>query len=426
MYEGKSPGPMLISAIDRFIERKYEVIDKCIEGGIYLFIIFLFVTKGEGIRNILLFTNFSFWLITLKYRKNKHILVEPLSLLFWGNIISIILSIVFSIDVLYSFRASEGDFLKSILLFPVLTTILTDKNRLKRFIYVSLFLLLFTSSAGFYSYLVHGTSIQKIDTPLRHAMHNRFARDLNSLLPFAFVLLFITRGLMSRILISMVILAGISTLIFSLSRGGVIAFLSTMGVWLLYSLRKKEVNLKFVLVSIPLAFILLGMVLYYFSPDIRNRVSSTKTELTTFNERTPAWIPVIYAAAERPIFGWGCGNKIFRMDLPFEKTPQKVSPFKTGFALKNPHNTFLSKLFHQGIVGLTLYLTLLIVATITFWKKSLSSHGLKSFILIACTSVLIGTYFIHSMAEVVTLKYLTLILGVGIAAQNVSSEDSNN
>jgi O-antigen ligase len=231
---------------------------------------------------------------------------------------------------------------------------------------------------------------------------------------------------MYRILISIGILASVSAVFISLSRGGVIAFLSTMGVWSLYSLRKKEVNLKFVLVSIPLAFILLGMVLYYFSPDIRNRVSSTKTELTTLNERTPAWMPVIYAAAERPLFGWGCGNKIFRMDLPYENTPFKVSPFTIDHGLKNAHNTFFSKLFHQGMVGLILYLILLIVATRTFWKKSLSSHGIKSFILIACTSVLIGTYFVHSLAEVVTLRYLTLILGVGIAAQNVSSENSNN
>jgi len=414
---------MPIHRIDRFIESKYGIIDRLIEGGIYLFIIFLFITKGEGIRNILLFTNFFLWLITFKYRKNKCTLVEPVSLLFWGNIISIILSVVFSIDMLYSFSELEGDFSKSLLLFPVLSTILSDEKRLRRFIYVSFFILFFTTSAGIYSFLIHGISIQKIDTPLRHAMHNRFARDLNSLLPFAIVLLFITRGLMSRILIFVVIFASIATLIISMSRGGIIAFLIIFCSWVIYSLRKNEMNLKFILASIIAAFLFIGTILYCLSPDIRDRISYTESAITTLNERTPAWMPVIYAGAERPLFGWGYGGKIFRMDLPFEKTPFKVTPFNPG--LKNPHNTFLSKLFHQGIVGLILYLALLIVAVMAFWKKAHSTHGLKSYILIACTSILVGNYFVHSMAEVVHFRYLTLILGVGIATLNINSENSN-
>ena len=81
--------------------KKYETIDKIIAAEIYLYIIFMFVTKGEAIRNILIFSSFILWLTTLKYRKNKQILVEPVSILFWLFMITILLSVVFSIEPLY-------------------------------------------------------------------------------------------------------------------------------------------------------------------------------------------------------------------------------------------------------------------------------------------------------------------------------------
>jgi O-antigen ligase len=112
------------------------------------------------------------------------------------------------------------------------------------------------------------------------------------------------------------------------------------------------------------------------------------------------------------------------MDLPFEKTPFKESPYKKDIEVRDPHNNFLGVLFNQGIVGFILYLALLIIATKTFWSNANSPCNLKNYILISCTSVLIGTYFIHGLSEVLKFRYLTLILGIGIAAQNLKCEDT--
>jgi len=93
-----------------FLEKRFGTIDKIIEAGLYLFIFFLFLTKGEGIRNVLLYSNFILWLATLRQRENLHILREPAALLYWGFMISTFLSAVFSIDIRYSFRNWGGIF----------------------------------------------------------------------------------------------------------------------------------------------------------------------------------------------------------------------------------------------------------------------------------------------------------------------------
>jgi O-antigen ligase len=414
--------------IETFFKEKSGVIDKVIEAGLYLFIFFLFLTKGEGIRNILLYSNFALWLATLRQRKNLHILKEPLALFFWGFMISTFLSAVFSIDIRYSFKELKIDFLQSLLFFPVLATVLSDNKRLKRFVWLALFLLIFLVANGFYSYLVYNMPFMLSETPLRHAFHNRFARDLNMFLAFSFALLLMTKGKAARIFITLMVFTGIFGLILTVSRGGIIAFLAICFVWLASSWRKRYLHLKPVLISVMLAVVLLGVIAYVFVPDIKKRislVSQTEDQIITLNKRTTIWMPVLYASMKRPLFGWGYGEKIFRKDTPFEDTPYKTSPYKSDIQLRDPHNTFLSELLNQGIVGLGLYLALLITAARGFWLGTHSTNETKNYILLACTSILVGTYFVHSMVEVVKFRYLTLILGVGLAAKHVNSEDSH-
>jgi O-antigen ligase len=415
--------------IETFLEKRFGAIDKVIEAGLYLFIFFLFLTKGEGIRNVLLYSNFILWLATLRQRKNLHILREPAALLYWGFMISTFLSAVFSIDMQYSFRELERDFLKSLLFFPVLATVLSDNKRLKRFVWLAFFLLVFLVANGFYSYLVYNMPMMLSETPLRHAFHNRFARDLNMFMAFSFALLLMTKVVAARVLIILMVLTGIFSLILTVSRGGIIAFLAISMVWLANSFRKRYVHIKPVLISVILAVVLLGVIAYVFVPDIKKRismVSQTEDQIVTLNKRTTIWMPVLYASMQRPLFGWGYGEKIFRTDTPFEGTPYKTSPYRRDIQLRDPHNTFLSELLTQGIVGLGLYLALLITAARGFWRGTHSTNETKNYMLLACTSILLGTYFVHSMVEVVEFRSLTLILGAGLAAKHVNSEDSHH
>ncbi len=399
--------------------KKYELIDNIIEIGIYLLFVFLFLTKGEGVRNVLLFTNFFLWLITIKNRKSLSNLYYPVALLFWGYIISILVSVYISIDINYSLSELDDDFLKAVLFFPVLSTVLCNEKRLKRFLFVSLFILILIVSIGFYSYLTYDLPCMMAKTSLKYALHNRFARDLNTLLPFSFVLFLISRQTLTRIFLIISLIVTILAIIMSASRGGAVAFLFTILVWLIYSFRKKYFRLKPFLAGITLFFILLGILSYFFIPDVQKRILQTRYDAFTINKRINAWGPILEAVKEHPLFGWGYGIEIFRMDLPFEHTSHKVSPYKIDPDVRDPHNTFLGVLFHQGIVGFILYLAMLIVAIKTFWSTGNSVDNLNGYILISCVSILVGTYIIHALLEVLKFRYLAIILGVGIAAKKL-------
>jgi O-antigen ligase len=400
--------------------KKYEIIDRIIEIEIYLYIIFMFITKGESIRNILIFSAFFLWLITFKQRENNWILKKPVSLLFWGFMATIIISVAFSIEPMYSFKSLRGEPLKSVILFCIVSTSLSDKRRLYRFVNLTFFLLLFTISVGYYSYWAYDLPLMKPITSIRHAWHSRFAVDINTLLPFTFILLLLKKDGKWRLILLITIIAGILGVILSTSRGGLAGFIGMTLVWLIYFSKVKKLNLKFVLIGSLLIIVSFGISLS-LSPMMKAKFIQDKANIMSLGRRTEIWSPLIAAAMQRPLLGWGYGSKLFKIDLPFKNTPYKKAPFRRDPAFRNPHNPFLRIFFHQGILGVILYVALLIVATLTFWKGT-TITGFDEFtryVLLSCTGIMVGTYFINAIVENSQLIDLSFILSIGLAARNL-------
>lgn len=214
-------------------------------------------------------------------------------------------------------------------------------------------------------------------------------------------------------------------LVLSTSRGGIGAFLCMVIIWSIYVVKKRGISLKTMLASLALMAILSGITVYYAKPDIKDRFLRIKQDSKTFSNRTIIWSHLIAAAKEKPVFGWGYGPKIFKIDLPFQNTSYKVSPARIRPELRQPHNAFLRVLFHQGIIGLVIYVSLLFAAIRLFWKGAYNTQHIKSYMLIACASILISTYGVNSIVENTHLLYLTLILGIGMASMNLKYEDCN-
>ena len=221
---------------------RYSLIEDILEVGIYLFIMSMFLSKGEAVRNILIFGNFALWLLTLKERKDLHLLIKPVSVLFWVYTGSILLSVVFSIDPTYSFFELRNEPLKPVLLFPVIATVMSDEKRLKRVAHVMFFTSIVIVLIGYYSYFFHEIDVLKPDTAIMHAWHNKFARYLNTLLPFSFILYFLWKRPALRILLFLSICLSIVALILSTSRGGYLSFFSIVVIWALFLSRKKGIN----------------------------------------------------------------------------------------------------------------------------------------------------------------------------------------
>lgn len=402
------------------MEKRYEIIDRIIELEIYLYIIFMFLTKGEGIRNVLLFSGFFLWLITLKYRKNKDILKEPIAIFFWIFIGTILLSVIFSIDPLYSFKRLRDEPLKAVILFCLISTTLSNEVRLKRFVYLTFPILIFTISVGYYSYFAYDLPLMKPVTAIRHAWHTRFALDIDTLLPFVLILLILHKDTTIRIVIVMTVICSILALIMSTSKGGIANFLSMLIVLSVYLCVRSKKNVTLILTGLVIFMVVLGGLFYGLYP--KDKMVNLQKDITTLTRRTEIWGPLISAAYNKPVFGWGYGSRIFKIDKPFEHTPYKVAPINKDTDFRNPHNPFLRIFFHQGIVGLIPYIILHVIALTTFWKGALSSRNLRSYILIACASILIGSYLVNAVVENSELTDLTFSLGIGLAAVNSGRE----
>lgn len=404
--------------------KKYEVIDEIIAGGVYLYIAFMFMSKGESIRNILIFGNFTLWLLTLKHRKNLRLLTSPVSILFWTFAGITVCSVLFSIDPLYSFLSLRNDPLKPALLFAVIATVMSDRKRLERVVYVSFFTALFIVLISYYSYFFHDIYMLRPDIALMNTGptgHNRFARDLTTLLPFMLPLYFLwdkNKSLKALILISLII--SVFAIVLSTSRGGYVAFISMVFVSAVYLSRKRGYNLLKLISGLIAATLVLGILSWSSFPNVRERMSRIEEELPTFNLRTEAWEPAFYAIKERPLVGWGHGDNIFHMNEPYKNTPyKKYPPPKSEVSPRGPHNTFVKLLFHQGLMGTIPYLLLIVIAIKVFWREALKERGTSSYVLAASVAVIIGNYILNSMLADVQFRSLAVVLGLGIAAMGI-------
>lgn len=400
--------------------KKYETADRIIEYGIYAYIVLMFMARGEGIRNIIIFGNFGLWLLTLKYRNNLQILKSPVSVLCWTYVLASLISVIFSINPLLSLKVFKGDILKFALLYPVIATVMTDRARLENVAGTSFFTMVFIVVVAYYSFVFHDIEMLKPDTWLVHAWHNKFAQYVNTFLSFSFILFFTWQRHALRVVLAVSFFVSILALILSTSRGGYIAFLSIAFIWASYLSKFRGFNLKKIAVYFILVIFTLGAFTFFYSSEVRKRLLTTSTHIYTFNERTEIWAAAAYAISKRPLQGWGLGDSIFHMDEPYRGTPYNMKP-----PVKGPHNMLIEVMFHQGIIGLAPFILLILYAVVIFWRDAFSAEGLRNYMLVACVSILAGNFIIHNLLESINkTEYLAVVLGLGMAARGIS-EDSH-
>ncbi|MEW6570347.1 MAG: O-antigen ligase family protein [Nitrospirota bacterium] len=372
------------------------------------YVVLIFVSKGEGLRNILLFGSLFLWILTIKRGEIANFFRSPLTFLYILFVSFCFISVLYSLDPVYSIDAMREDFIKGVILFPIIATTFNSEEKLKKISSAFALSALILVANGYVSYLTGGVTVFKPDTKIVHLWHNQFARHLNSLLPFIFSLLFFSKRRAARILLFCLLLFSVLGLIFSTSRGGYVSFISMMVVWVLFLTKERQVHLKKVIAVVSLIAMLAVVFSFTSVPYIRDRITTFESIILRFH----VWIPVIEAIKERPVFGWGFGPKMIRKEEPYLNTPHK--PPQRGV-----HNTFLKIAFTTGVVGLTSYLSLLIYA-ILFCLRNARKEGARnfgSFMFVSVLSVIIGNYFFHSMIELVSFLSLSILLGIALASE---------
>jgi O-antigen ligase len=397
-----------------------EKIDSVIEYLFYALIVFIFMSKGESIRNILIFGSSFLWIISIRYRKDLYLLKNNiffLCLIYFG--ITVLL-VIFSIDRLYSFKQIFEEPLKFILLVPVISTVMADERRLKRSLYVICAASILLLVAGYYSYLFENVYRLTPDTTLYRLHYNRFSRYLNTLLPFTYALYFvIEKKNKYRYLIAVLFFLAIVAQLLTTSRTGIGVFVIIFLVWSFYIAKLRDYDFKKIVVLVASLFLIVGILSYNFSGEVKKRTREITEDFNTFNLRTRAWLPAIAAIRNRPVTGWGYGARTFFMKEPYSNTEyDEVPPIKE-------HNTILYVLFHQGIVGLIPYLLLMVVTMYSFWRKAFEYKGdIRGYILVACFTVFIGNYVLHGLMENMPdkLYHMAIVIGLGLASIGVGKK----
>ena len=398
-------------------DKTFKIIDTYIESTIYIYIVFMFLSKGEGIRNIILFGNLGLWLLSIRSRKDLHLFKKPFFFFFCAFLGSSVLSAALSIDPRYSFSQLLGEPLKALLIFPVFATVLADAQRLRRVAYACLIAALVIMLNGYYSYLLGHTDVLNPDTWLMHAWYNRFSSYMNILLSFSFILFFFWKKPSQRALLMLFFFFAVFALILNATRTGLLEFAVIAAIWLMYLATTKKYRMTKAFVILTFCLFLVASLSWNISPWVREKAARTKSDLQTFNYRTIGWTAALYAFSERPIEGWGYGKTIFRMDEPFHNTPIKKHP-----AIDDPHNAFFTVMFQQGTVGIIPYVLIIGLSCVAFWKEAVRGTGIRSYVLMACFSVVVGNYIIYAFFNPVTFRHLAVILGIGMAAVNLHED----
>ena len=182
--------------------------------------------------------------------------------------------------------------------------------------------------------------------------HNHFAGYLEMALPVTAGLFLATyrkvrvEASLLLLFLSVFLLLG---LLFSLSRAGIISFLTVAALVSLWVLLKKS-NRKIIAPAIVLSLVAVGYLSFLETERVERRLRTLGEEQTilTMNGRTFAWKASASAIKDQPWAGYGPGN--FRLAV----TPYREPGFRQRF--EYAHNDYLQLWLEYGLFGLVLAL----------------------------------------------------------------------
>lgn len=185
-------------------------------------------------------------------------------------------------------------------------------------------------------------------------------------------------------------IAGGLAILLTDSRGAIIAF--SLALLLLFL---RHANKKLVLfMAVPL----LAIGAYFFP----------QRAISHFDSREIIWQKGWQAFQEKPVFGWGIENfsKAFQSQLA-----QEGDTDLKRIRVDKAHNEFLEILVATGLVGATLYVSMIGYAIWILWK-----NRADDFVYLQLVCVLV--FLLLAQVNVLSVtEYIFLFLAVGIAAQ---------
>jgi O-antigen ligase len=388
------------------------------EYGTYLYVFLLFFDRGEGLRTLGLYGALSAW-TALFFLKKINLSYDVITSGFFAFVVITILSSFFSIEPVYSLKSLKSDILKAAITFLIISTYFDTRMILslcKVMCISGIIILLF----GLHSLLLSRTSYYTSRNIFLSIDKNKFGLFIGLFSPFFILFLIKGKTWVEKGIWGLSAIWAICGTLLSASRGAIINIFTAIMVWAIFLLKRK--HLKKVLMVILIVILLITVSFNFWPELVKRQFLSMPTELRSFHERTYFfWEPAIESVKKRPIFGWGYGNKIYRDKRPFKGVKKPNWKLTGGL-----HSTFISILFHEGIVSLLSYLFLLFSSMFFLINFIRNDTDDKRLLALSLLSIVIGSFIINSLVLSVPVRRLAPILGMSAALLKNRSKNLND
>lgn len=301
-----------------------------------------------------------FWLARLILERRSNFLRTRL----WWPLITFslitVISVIGSIDVVYSLENIKKYTIKSFFLFFAIV------NNVRELKDVKILLLALLVSAGFFSvlglinYVAFESSFgTRLTFPYLDTNVNRFSKFYDVVIPVNLALMLMTNDKIKKAFFGVILFLSISTILLMQTRGSyVVIFMSLAAITFVY---RKKLLICMLIISFLLV-IMMPQTMVNRTREIFKFEGYLESD-GVLNERPNAWRGALRIIAEEPLLGLGVGKS------NFGRTVKKFDDLAVPY--DHAHNNYLQIAVETGLVGLAAFLWLF---------GSVFYHGFKHYL----------------------------------------------
>ncbi len=391
--------------------------------GIYLLAIFLFTDRGESFRSIGLYLPpvilVAKCIIDRKVYLNYK---NPIFISLLALCLSAIISSFFATSLIESLHWFKRTYLKVFFIFTVIAYAFNEKNKLSRLIVLFAFLTILFTFFTFYDFFTKAINGN-------HVVFDRlrpYGISLPFFLPFVPYAIVYSKKNIFKIFWIFTIITASAAIMLTGFRGawfsGAIS-LTIWGIW--YVIKRKSKTLFFALL-ISISILLIALYTILPIGYVKMRIHMGLSSHGRYEWRWKAYYQMFYSfPVINKIFGKGLTKKEMYSEYNIWYK-QKTGQYPSHNWARNPHNNYLSFLYKQGIIGLVLYISLLIITIYMILRKIKLSTNLEVKAMgIAILCPLISEYSIRAIVEDMRFMPLGVLLGLAVAYFNMEVKQQN-
>ncbi len=348
--------------------------------------------------------------LLIENKFDKKILVHPISIAIYINLLWILITSITSSMPLVSFKFLFARLWFVIGFYFIATQLFINFKNINRFLWI--YIIPFLIVIGYT--IARHSEYGFLDKQAAHFVANPFFNDHTSyaailamFLPALFGFAFISNYSTNKKLIIRIVLAiFIFATVLSYTRAAWVSLVGALIVWIIILLRIKFRTILLITAVLATIFIVYRSEIFMKLEQDRQEASTAFGErivsianITTDEsnlERINRWSCALRMFAEKPVFGWGPGTYQFQyapFQLSYEKTPISTNIGDRG----NAHSEYIGPLAESGVLGALTFILILIVTIYTGLKVYFNTDNKEIRMLSLVTLLGLITYFIHGV-----------------------------